>query len=225
MGYSSKAKVSWIIVLSAGALTTCSQIVAAQPENPLKLEMAPMIGTLWVRFEPYQTEGKLTGCTLLFSILAVDNKYNLQEYLKLDGNVGILNFDGNLGSNLKLVVNRMDFGTTPIRFIPSAPTRAYLIRKDFSTSLTKDQKSFPAETPGGIFSTFDVLTGMDFIAEAMEKGTLGIGFNQNGGKSDIVVQLDFNVIDMDTKGNRKRSSEPTVRFGECLSAVANTIAP
>jgi hypothetical protein len=202
---------------------SCARTYASDTGEALKTSLAPMLGTISVRFEPYMTEGRLEGCTLVFSVLALDNKYGMGDYLNLSGNIGILNFNGYPGANLKLVVNRMDFETQPVSFKPSPPSRAYLIKNDFSTTLTKGQKNFPAETPGGLFTTFDVVMGLEFISYAIANGKINIGFNQKNGKSDIVTALDLDVIDTDNQGKRKRSAEQINRFSECLQSVADSI--
>lgn len=196
---------------------------ANEASDAVKANMVPMLGTLSVRFEPYMTEGKLAGCTLVFSALALDDKYKVGEYLKLIGNIGILNFKGNLGANLKLVVNRIDFDTAPVGFFPSPPSRAYLIKSDFSTTQDVEHENFPTETPGGLFSTFDAATGLDFISHSIVDGKVSIGFNQENGKSDIVTVLELDVADTDKSGNRKRSGESTNRFSECIQSVADSI--
>ena len=196
---------------------------ASEVGDAVKATMVPMLGTLSVRFEPYMTEGRLSGCTLVFSALAVDDKYKVGEYLKLIGNIGILNFKGNLGANLKLVVNRIDFDTAPVSFFPSPPSRAYLIKSDFSTTQDVKHNNFSTETPGGLFSTFDAATGLDFISHSIVDGKITIGFNQDNGNSDIVTVLELDVADTDNSGNRKHSGESTIRFSECIQSVADSI--
>jgi hypothetical protein len=213
-----------VVVLGIAALTSFGfSANASEVGDAFKATMVPMLGTLSVEFAPMMSEGKLQGCTLVFSALVVDDKYKVGEYLKLNGNIGILNFKGNLGANLKLVVNRVDFDTSPVSFLPSPPSRAYLIKSDFSTTQDGEQKSFPTETLGGLFSTFDAVIGLDFISHAIIERKVGIGFNQKNGKLDIVSSLELDVTETDIQGNRKRSEDSSNRFSECLQSVADSI--
>ena len=80
-----------------------------------------------VTAEPYLAKGKLAGFTLVFSAILQDWRYRQGAYLAVNGNVGIMAGAGTIGTNLKVVVNEFDVSISPMRYIPSAPSRAYLI--------------------------------------------------------------------------------------------------
>ena len=98
--------------------------------------LAPFLGTTHTEFQAVMQNGFLNGCSINFAALTQDNKVDLGQYLKVEGSIEFFETkERSLGTALKVVVNKLNFVNGQMVSTPSAPTRAYLMADDFSTTL------------------------------------------------------------------------------------------
>lgn len=173
-----------------------------------------LLGTWSVTSQPVFYEGTLTGCTLVYDAFARDWAYSGGGYIRVTGHVGIMAVGGALGAGLKVVVNRID-PYVSADMTPSPPSRAYIVAKDLSTNLASAISSSASDTPGALYTIFQASPTFEMVAEALDAGRLTIAFNQNGGSSDIQLQIDLDVIGIDSDGQPKRSDASIESFSSC----------
>lgn len=169
------------------------------------------------------SDGALVGCTLVFTALTQDWTYRQGAFLRVDGNVGIMTLNQKIGASLKVVVNEMDVRFSPMRALPSAPSRAYLIARDMSTSLDSLATIVPSDTPGALFSVFNPSPSLEIISEGIEFSEIVIAFNQRKGRTDIRLPLALDVKDFRADGSRVRSIETVEKFSICVSALQRSL--
>ncbi len=128
---------------------------------------------------------------------------------------------GSYATNLKVVVNELDLSAMPSKFVPSPPSRAYLISPKMQTNLDSLVDSSKSDTPGALFSVFQISPTLEMMIDAMIENKLTIAFNQLNGKSDILLDLELDVADFETNGSRKRSPKMTADFSSCLNTLVN----
>lgn len=184
-----------------------------------KAALSQLAGTLSVNAQPYFSEGKLVGCTLVFAAIEQDRVYSQGEFLRIDGNVGVMILSGKIGTNLKVVVNKFALASEGLEFIPSPPSRAYLISEKLSTNVASLVGTPESDTPGALFSVFQPTPTLDMIAEGLNTRRLTVAFNQRHGKSDVRLKLELDVANTDATGQRIRSTKAIDDFTACLSSL------
>lgn len=196
------------------SLLSCSTALAQVNEDELiEAMMTKIAGTQRVYTQPYMTDGKLAGCQLIFEALIRDFTYRQGQFIKVDGNVGLMGSGGNVAAVLKVVVNEI---TPPsITFKPSPPSRAYLIDSNFSTNFGSLVDAYESDTPGSLFSVFQLSPTTEMIMAALESRKLTVAFNNKGGTSDIQLPLELDVVETDNNGGRTRSDEAVKGFAQC----------
>lgn len=192
-------------------------------QSPLDVQISPMLGTISTQFEPLLSNGKLNGCTMVFTAIIADYKYELGTYLKIEGNFGFLSAENGIGSNLKVVVNKIGEAGNGYYLTPKRPSRAYLVSKDLTTSVEATVNTFEGDTPGSVFVVFDAVRGIQFATEMLLEEKIGIAFNQGMAEFDMLLSIDFGVIGTDSKGNRYRSRKTLDGFSSCLNEVTKTL--
>jgi hypothetical protein len=188
--------------------------------DALDVVMVRMLGTMSVRAEPYMIEGRLSGCQYVFSALTQDWTYRQGQYLKVDGSISIMNTGGKVGTTLKVVVNEVAIAPQgDLKFVPAAPTRAYLIGDDYQTNLAAFVGSTPSDTPGGLFSVFNIDPTLAIIVGASQTNKVTVAFNKAGGDSDILLPIELDVKATSNEGVRTRSPETSANFANCVLAL------
>lgn len=196
---------------------------AAVAESPLEAAMAQFVGTLSINSNPYFADGSLQGCTLVFTALHQDWTYRQGALLRVDGNIGIMApRSRQIASNLKVVVNELRFNTTTPQFIPSAPSRAYLVGPDLKTNLPSLIQSAPSDTPGAYFGIFQLSPTFELLMEAIGTNEITIAFNNLGGESDIRLKLELDVVEVNDTGKRIRSPKMKNEYLDCLKTLVDT---
>lgn len=202
------------------ALMLCPAMALA--ESPVEAAMARFVGTLSVTSNPYFADGTLQGCTLVFTALHQDWTYRQGALLRVDGNIGVMALDSRqVASNLKVVVNELQFKTSAPQFIPSAPSRAYLVGPDLKTSLPSLIQAAPSDTPGAYFGVFQLSPTFEMLMEAIETNEITIAFNNLKGGSDIRLKLELDVVEINDSGKRIRSPKMKNEYLECLKALVD----
>ena len=103
--------------------------------------------------------------------------------------------EGKLASTLKVIVNDIGFDVDgTLVQTPNAPTRAYLISSDLSTTINRQVGSYPSDFPGAVFVVSQVSPSMEILAEGLEKQRNAIGFNRGNGGGDIRLDVDLSVL-------------------------------
>jgi len=172
--------------------------------------------------EPYLSEGKLTGCTLVFAAFVPDNAYSQGRFIRVDGNVGLMKAGATLGSTLKVAVQEMVRSGNTVKMVPAAPKRAYVIGPNYQTNLQSYVSSYPSDTPGGLFSVFQVSPTLDFLVEALSQNRLTIAFNRADGPTDIKLDLQLDVEKVLDDGTVVRSAKAVAAFADCAGKMAKS---
>jgi hypothetical protein len=210
----SRARLLGLIAL--GALGLSATPAPAQSGTELADSLARMVGTLNVSSQPVMSEGQLTGCTLVFDALYRDFTYRNGGFLRVSGNVGLMTGQNNLGTALKVVVLELDPSKPDMGMNPSAPSRAYLQGSNLKTNLSSLVQSTASDTPGALFSIFELSPTVEFVLEALQENFLTIAFNSMGGNSDIRLAIELDVVDFEADGSRIRSDRTKTEFTNCV---------
>ncbi|MDX8521129.1 hypothetical protein [Mesorhizobium dulcispinae] len=190
---------------------------SSQADSAVDQALAAMSGTLDVKSQPYFNKGQLSGCTLVFDAITQDWNYRQGGFLKISGNVC-----NNLGANLKVVVLEIDPNEPTLGLKPSAPSRAYLIDDNLKTNLATLRGTPPSDTPGALFSIFEVSPTLDMVLDGLRANKLTIAFNSKGGDTDIQLPLQLDVQEVTQSGERVRSNKAKSDFANCLTALGNS---
>lgn len=202
------------------ALLGCTLLADAAWAGPVDDLLASTVGTIQVTAEPYMAGGKLIGCQYVFKTLTQDWVYSKGQYLKVDGSISIVSSNGNLGATLKVVVNEISLAPDgSLVFKPSAPSRAYLLGDDYETNLGALVAASGSDTPGALFSIFDIEKTLPILSSASQTEHITVAFNRNNGPSDVLLPIELDVRDVDTNGKRTRSQENGLNFAKCTLAL------
>ena len=89
-----------IRALMAATVVTLSAVpfpCSAKDAPEVEALLLAMQGTLTVSSQPHLTDGKLTGCTLVYDALYQDWTYRGGRFLKVAGNIGFMSANSNMG--------------------------------------------------------------------------------------------------------------------------------
>jgi len=175
-------------------------------------------GTHSVVFQPVQVGGELQGCTLVYRAVQADSAYLGGKPVVIVGNIGIGQFGAVLGLTLKVGVKEL-VGDHP--FV--RPNFAYLQTKSHSTAKAKQQTRDGADGFSlFIYSLYDSSV-MALYGEMMDLGKVTVAFNRKKNGIDVLVPVDFDVIDAEYPGGdkvvRKRSSDTMANFARCSTTL------
>lgn len=199
-----------IILSSLGSVPALAQV---NEKELLEVMMSKIAGTERVFAQPYMTGGKLEGCSLVFEATIRDYTYRQGQFIKVDGNIGVMGIGGKLGAVLKVVVNEV---TPPsLTFKASAPSRAYLIGANFKTNFDSLVSANESDNPGSLFSIFQFAPSAELIMSALQSKKITVAFNKKGGSSDIQLPLELDVAQTDNNGKRTRNDEAVKGFAQC----------
>ena len=194
-------------------LGSAPALAQANEDELIEAMMTRIAGTQRVYAQPYMTSGKLAGCHLIFEAMIRDFTYRQGQFIKVDGNVGLMGVGDNVAVVLKVVVNEV---TPPsITFKPSPPSRAYLIDPNFMTNMDSLVSASESDTPGSLFSVFQLSPSTEIIMSALEYKKITVAFNQKGGASDLQLSLELDVAQTDNNGGKIRSNEAVKSFAQC----------
>ncbi len=172
-------------------------------------------GTHSVVFQPIQASGELQGCSLVYRAVQADHAYLGGNPVVIVGTIGVHQFGGNLGLNLKIGVKDLT-GDHPI----VRPNFAYLQTKTKSTAKAK-QKAMDGDEGYRLFaySLFDPSV-MELLLEMTDSRKVTVAFNRAKGGMDVLVPIDLDIVDAEFAGGdrviRKRTKETLANFDECF---------
>ncbi|RWO49761.1 MAG: hypothetical protein EOS12_02320 [Mesorhizobium sp.] len=167
--------------------------------------------------------GKLSGCSLVFDAIEQDWNYRQGGYIKVSGNVGFLRSGDSIGANVKVAVLEIDPNDPTLGLKPSPPTRAYLIDENLQTNLSTLRRVVSSDTPGAIFSIFDLSPTLDMVLSGIQANELTIAFNSKGGETDIQLKLQLDVQEVTQTGERVRSEKMKSDFTKCLTILGKSL--
>jgi len=176
-------------------------------------------GTHSVVFQPVQVGGEVQGCTLVYRAAQADSAYLGGKPVVIVGNIGIAQFGTGLWLTLKVGVKEL-VGDHP--FV--RPNFAYLQTKSHSTAKAKQQTRDGADGFSlFVYSLYDSSV-MALYGEMMDLRKVTIAFNRKKNGMDVLVPVDFDVIDAKYPGGdkvvRKRSSDTMANFAGCSTTLA-----
>lgn len=193
---------------------------AAHAQTEVVTEQLQLIqGTLSVQHAPQMADGRLTGCSLLYEVLQQDRVYLQGNFVRVSGNVGLMEGEGRLAVVVKVVAVELDSALPDLiaRVLP--PDRAYLVSSDLSTNFDSLVASYPSDTPGGFFAIFQLEPGINAMFEAMDTGIVTVAFALEGGSMDIQMPIQLNVVGVNQDGSRVRSDAALLQFFRCAQSL------
>ena len=144
-----------IAALLFGASTThvLAQPDAATMERLKRDALDSQLGTLSVVAQPNFADGRLSGCTVEYNVLAKDWAYKKGDYIKVSGAFGLMEAgSGTIGVVLKVILHDVD--PRGMQLTPSPPARANFVTSRFSTTQSAAVASYQSDTPGRNFCGF-----------------------------------------------------------------------
>jgi hypothetical protein len=188
----------------------------AQDSDRAKRSLSAMVGTLSVESETDMSSGNLTGCRFVFTAVAQDRQ---GSYIGVSGNVGIRKATNNFGIDLKVVVFDIESSKGRLVLKPSAPSRAYLVDRDYQTNLSSLIATVPSDTPGALVSLFQFHPSFEIMMNGLRRDKITIAFNRGGKDRDIQLPLELDVKSVSESGQRQRSDEAVQSFRSCTKSI------
>jgi hypothetical protein len=205
-------------VLGVFALSLCLAGTAAAPNGQFADVLESRVGMVGASAKPGFAGGKLNSCAVEFTFLARDWAYRQGGFIIVNGTYGFMAAKGALAVVLKVVVHDIDDRT--MSRTPTAPTSAYLLAQDkLSNNVNELVSGTPSDTPGGYFAIFKPEKSVEIVLE--EK--VVVAFARKKGGSDILIEIDTTVADVDANGRVKRSPQTQIDFANCASRLANSL--
>lgn len=180
---------------------------------------ADLVGTWSVSSQPVMSDGTLIGCTLVYDVFYQDWTYRGGGFVRVSGHVGFLHGQNAIGAALKVAVNEIDPYAAQLEMVPSAPFRAYIVADDFSTNLPSLVTSGPSDTPGALYSVFQLSPTFEMVMAALESQHLTIAFGEEDSALDIQIPIELDVLRVDDSGQPVRSTQTRAAFLNCLTAL------
>lgn len=193
----------------------------ANANDAVVLALSQMRGTLNVSAEPYRSDGKLTGCSLVYTGLLQDWKYRKGRFLKVFGNIALMVSNGAIVHTLKVGVQVLDTDKPNLGTEFAAPSRIYLVGSDFSTTLNSMVETRQSDTPGATFAVFHPDPAFQVLMDGLQSNKVTVAFNSMNGASDIELPVELDVVDRKPSGEAVRSETAKAEFLQCLTALTD----
>ncbi len=196
--------------------------VAPVPSSSVANVQEDIVGAHSVGFQPIQNGGELQGCSLVYTAVQYDRAYLDGRPIVIIGNITLKQIGANLFLALKIGVKNLVGNNTIER-----PNFAYLQTTSHSTAKV-EQQAMDGEEGFRLYgySLFDSSV-MGLYGEILDSGKVTIAFNRNKGGMDVLVPIDFEVIDSAYQGGdkvvRRRSKETMNNFVNCASTLTNQV--
>jgi hypothetical protein len=198
----------------AALLIVTSSVFGADEERSV-------FGTHWVKYEPVQVAGELKGCSIVFTTVTADRAYLSGNWVALNGSIGLRAVqDGPLGVLLTFKLGLKDLQSDN-GF--ERPFFAYLQTAKGSTA--KAPQVTVDGDPGYKLFTYRVVEPAvaALLGDFIETPGVTIGYNRRMDGIDVMVPLDFTVVDSEiTPSNeviRKRSDAVITEWATCVSKL------
>ncbi|AMJ61987.1 hypothetical protein AXW83_18275 [Bosea sp. PAMC 26642] len=179
-----------------------------------------MEGTTSVSYSPTFSNGKIIGCGIEFNAVVRDWAFRKGEYDKVSGSFGIMTANQNIAPVLKVVVHELDRGDFSLKPVP--PKKAYVISGNRS-NFDKLVSSYNSDTPGALFSVFQLEPTVKMYADALGSGTLSIRYGKSASGIDAPLRIDLRVVETQDSGNRVRSDKPIEEMFGCISDLFKSV--
>jgi hypothetical protein len=203
-----------------------SAIVLLLASSTSFAQLALNDGTVDVYHEELRAEGRLEGCSLVFSSLKRDTAYLGGQQVLVNGSFAIRTLDRpDLFLTGKLGTKRINKDGTPAGAW-ERPVHFYFSTRTGSTATSNIQD---AETAGYRLAVVRATDEpvMRFLKELSQTGEFTVGFNRKAGGQDVLSQIKLDVsLKQDASGTGVISTDPTTRpkFADCLSRVLDDLA-
>ena len=205
----------------AGALlcVACSSSMAQTSVGANQI-LQSLAGTTHTTALPQFSDGKLNGCIIDFAVLAQDHIYRQGAFVRVGGSFGTWSAGNNVTVILKVIVHDIDNATMQLSPLP--PASAYIVS---GTTTTKPffVSKFPADTPGGLFSIFQLNGALPILLEGIAKEKMVIAFNRREGGADMQVAIDLTVEDTANDGRKTVSTKASQEFLSCSTTLLKSM--
>lgn len=169
---------------------------------------------------PWQAEGKLLGCTLVFDAIILDRVYKSGAPIYVAGNINFYGHEGQAAIGLKL--GTMSLNTQKRQ----PPNFAYFQTATGNTSNLK-YSAYDGEPQGMKVFVYPLTEEtIQVYQEILEKNQITIGFNFKKGATDILVPIDLTVKETVEDGKlikRIHSQEMVSQFAQCNSNLMEKV--
>lgn len=196
------------------ALCLCSSAFAAEADfDPY--------GTFEVNFNRTTVQGTTQACHLTYKAAIQNGSYEPGAVYAVVGNlgVGIGETRKTMVSTLKVTVNKIDL-KNPDKSTPKKPYFAYLKAPNGENDAKSFIKSMDSDTPGGLFSVFNIDEKFSAIyGQMLQTDKVSVVFNLAKNAMDIEVPLDLTVASINEKGKRIHSKKAVDQFHACAKPL------
>lgn len=179
--------------------------------------VSDIYGTFEVNFNRTTVQGTTQACHLTYKAVIQNGSYEPGAVYAVVGNlgVGIGETRKTMVSTLKVVVNKIDL-KNPEKSIPKKPYFAYLKAPNGANDAKSFIKSMDSDTPGGIFSVFNIDDKFSEVyGQMLQADKVSVVFNLAKNSMDIEVPLDLTVVSVNEKGKRVHSKKAVDEFHAC----------
>jgi hypothetical protein len=211
-----KSRASVGIVLAIGVASSA----ASQPLPEQVQSLGQLVGTMDVQSQPSIAKGKLQGCQLVFDAIIQDYAYHDGAFMKVSGSASIMSSGGKMGTTVKVVAEVLDPTSVDAKLVPSAPSRAYLVGKNYTNNLS-GLVNAASTSPGAWFAIYNFQPTVTILKDAIAAQTLTFAFNQNGGSTDIQLPIDLTVARTDDNGKRTHSTAALEEYSKCIGVLGD----
>lgn len=179
-------------------------------------------GTVDVYFQRQTAEGKLFGCSMVFTSLTNDHMYLRGQQVIVNGSFSVSALrDQSFSFTSKL-------GTKPFLSAPSvgwaAPNHFYFSTQTKSTAGKSQMLSGSGTTPGYLLAIAPLDKEiMELFHEMAETGKLTVGFNRSPRGSDVHAEIEISTsLVRDDRGQavKKKNSQTCMDFFDCIAQLA-----
>jgi hypothetical protein len=177
-------------------------------------------GTTHATAAPQFSDGKLHACIVDFGVLVQDHIYRQGAFVRVGGSFGMMSANNNVAVTLKVIVHDIDDAT--MQLSPSPPVAAYIVS---GTTTTKPffVAKYPSDTPGALFSIFQLDGAAPILLEGIAKEKMIIAFNRREGGADMQVAIDLTVQDTADDGRKTISTKASQEFLSCSTALLKSM--
>ena len=206
-----------IFLAIVACIAVQSSAVAQSSSSTVMAVMQAMEGTISATYLPQFASGKLIGCLIEFNALVQDNTANVRRFSRVRGSFGFMSPNKVIVPTMKVIVYDVNLDTGDLTL---APPKAAYVAYGTGTNVNEIVVAKTSDPPGAILIVFKQKTTTEIFMNAIVDRKIEILFNRTGNGMDIPVNLDLNVENTATNGERRRSDRATNEMMTCSLALA-----
>jgi hypothetical protein len=207
----------WLV---AGALLCAASSPSMAQTDVATQLLRSRAGTNYATAIPQFSDGKLYACGIEFSVFMQDHTYRQGAFVLVGGSFGMMSAKNNVAVTLKVIVQ--DINSATMALSPSPPTSAYIVS---GTATTKPffVSKYPSDTPGALFSIFQLDGAGPILLDGIKKEKMIIAFNRREGGADIQVAIDLTVENTANDGRKTVSTKASQEYLACSTTLLKSM--